>query len=96
MGVLGRCPNDESVAGQRTPLTFGATIAPMAGRTTVRARCRDNESAAGRTAVLACWRDDELAAGWTMVLTRGRNNGVWGRADDGALALAAISCSLVR
>jgi len=31
-----------------------------------------------------------------MVLARGRNNGVWGRADDGASALAAISCSLVR
>ncbi len=46
--------------------------------------------------MLARLRDDEWAAGQTMVLARGHDNGVGGRADNGALALAAIPCSLVR
>ncbi len=50
----------------------------------------------GRTGVLARSRDDEWAAGQTMVLARGRDNGVGSRADDSALALAAIPCLLVQ
>jgi len=44
--------------------------------------------------VLACSRDDESAVGQTMVLARWRDNGVGGIADDSALALVAIPCSL--
>jgi hypothetical protein len=57
---------------------------------------RDEESAAGRMTVLAHWRDEESAVRRTMVLARLCDDGVDGRADDGALALLAVPCSLVR
>jgi len=57
---------------------------------------RDDKLAAGRMTVLARWHDQELAAGRTMVLTRLCDNGVDGRADDGALASSAVPCLLAR
>ena len=46
--------------------------------------------------VLAHWRDDESAAGRTLVLARLRDDGVDGRADEGASASSAVTCSLAR
>jgi hypothetical protein len=77
-----------SLVGTTTIPRWGRGRCSLAGATTSRWR--------GRTGVLACSRNDESAAGQTMVLARGRDNGVGGRADDGALALAAIPCLLVR
>ncbi len=78
--MLARGRDNESAMGQRT----------------VPACWRDDELVAGRRGVLACSRDGKSAAGQKMVLARGHDNGIGGRADDGALALAAIPCSLVR
>jgi hypothetical protein len=56
----------------------------------------DDKSAAGWTTVRTCWRNYELAVGRTMVLASLWDDGVDGRADDGALASSAVPCSLVR
>ena len=64
--ILAGWHDDESAAGQRTLLAFGAMIAQVAGRTTVLARWRNKESAVGWRTVLACLSC--LLAGATMAL----------------------------
>ena len=80
--VLARWRDNKLAVGQTTVLACWHNNKLAAGRTAVFARWRNNESAVRRMVVLACWRDDKSAAGRM--------------ADNGALALSAVPCLLVR